>query len=49
MIFLNLYFDQFHAHLMNIFLSLHKCSSYDLNDLTVYEQNRSIVGKANYV
>ena len=40
MIFLDLYLDQFHAHLMNIFFSLHKRLSYDLYDLMIYEQER---------
>ena len=38
MIFLNLYFDQFHAHLMDIFPLLHRHFPYDPYDFMVYEQ-----------
>ena len=47
MIFLNLYFDQFYARLMNSCPSLHRCSSYDLDDFVIYEQNGFIVWDAN--
>ena len=49
MIFLNLYFDQFCAHLMDIPPSLHQHFPYDSYDFTIYEQERIYCWDANWL
>ena len=40
MILLSFYFDQFYAHLMNLFSSPHKCFPYDLYDFMIHKQEQ---------